>query len=145
MTLEERIRQLLTHHGIERAHFVGGGMVNNLIELGTSAPDFVASLTLVCPISVPQTLARDMGVPLSIVSGDQGVDAGKIERALASLQAHVQAMKTSADLVPLIPRMKRELSALGVDFNSFSIGLFDEKDGQFHFLLIGRAHRAMRT
>ena len=54
MDLHERVRALFTHHGIERAHFVGGGFVSDLVELATAAPDLVASLTLVCPISVPR-------------------------------------------------------------------------------------------
>jgi SAM-dependent methyltransferase len=84
MDLHERVRALFTHHGIERAHFVGGGVVNDLVEVATTAPDLVASLMLVCPMSVPQTLVRDLVVPFSIVSGDRGKAAEMIDRALAA-------------------------------------------------------------
>jgi SAM-dependent methyltransferase len=85
MDFHERVRALFAHHGIERAHFVGGGLVSDLVELGTAAPDLVASLTLVCPMSVPQTLARDLVVPFNIVSGDRGKAAEMIDRALAGV------------------------------------------------------------
>ena len=85
MDLHERVRALFTHHGIERAHFVGGGFVSDLVELAIAAPDLVASLTLVCPMSVPQTVGRDLVVPFSIVSGDRGKAAELIDRALAAV------------------------------------------------------------
>lgn len=85
MTLQERIRALLAHHGIERAHFVGGGIVSDLIDLCITAPDLVASLTLICPISVPQTLTRDVIVPICVVSGDRGKAADMIDRSFSEV------------------------------------------------------------
>jgi SAM-dependent methyltransferase len=100
MTLHERIRQLFAHHGIERAHFVGGGFVRDLIDLSIAAPDLVASLTLVCPFTVPQSLARDVVVPLSIVSGDRGKVAEAIDRALANASGTGRVVLT--DCEPLL-------------------------------------------
>ena len=54
----------------------------------------------------------------------------EIERAVAGVQASVQSMTSSADLVPLIPRMNKELRALGIDFQTISIGLIDREQNQ---------------
>lgn len=92
MSLEERIRALFAHHGIERAHLVGGGIVSDLIDLCVAAPDLAASLTLISPMMVPQTLTRDLAVPLSIVSGDRGKVAAMIDRALTGTTAPHRAV-----------------------------------------------------
>ena len=49
MELHERIRQLLDHHGIRRAHFAGGGMGTSLLRLGAEAGDAVASAPAAAP------------------------------------------------------------------------------------------------
>ena len=85
IALQQRIRQLFAHHGIERAHLIGGGLVGELITLCTAAPDLFASVTLVCPHSIPATLARDLPMPFCIVSGDHGRAADLIGRALSGV------------------------------------------------------------
>jgi SAM-dependent methyltransferase len=83
MDLEQRIRQLLAHHHIERAHLVGGGLVGELITLCSAAPELFSSLSLVCPHSIPRTLSRDVPVPVCVVSGDHGRAADLIDHALS--------------------------------------------------------------
>jgi len=83
--LHERVRQLFAHHGIERAHFIGGGFVYHLIELAVAAPDLVASVTLVCPHQLPLTLAGDLSMPLNIVSGDRGRGAEVVDHVLSNV------------------------------------------------------------
>ncbi len=85
IALEQRIRRLFAHHRIERAHLVGGGLVGELIALCTAAPDLFASLTLVCPHSIPSTLSRDLRMPFCIVSGDHGRAADLIGHALSGV------------------------------------------------------------
>jgi hypothetical protein len=84
MTLQERIR-----------------LVGDLIDLCISAPDLAASLTLVCPFSLPQTLTRDLVVPLSIVSGDRGKAADTIERALSDDAAPTRVIAGEAFFIAM--------------------------------------------
>jgi SAM-dependent methyltransferase len=84
MELQERIRRLLRSHGLERAHFVGGGFVHQLTELATAAPDLVASLTLVCPHRIPLTLGAESRVPLNIVAGDRGPAAEMVDAVISN-------------------------------------------------------------
>lgn len=83
MNLEERIRLLLAHLGIARVHVVGGSLVDDSIELCATGPDLAASLTLVCPTTVPKSLAKDLAMPLCVVSGDSGKAATMIDGVLA--------------------------------------------------------------
>ncbi len=85
MELHERVRRLLGEHGIERAHFVGGGFVHELTELAVAAPDLVASLTLVCPFRIPLTLGLDLRMPLSLVSGDRGQAAEMVDAVVSAV------------------------------------------------------------
>jgi signal transduction histidine kinase len=62
----------------------------------------------------------------------------EIERALAEVQAWVQAMRSSADLVPIIPRMAREIRSLGLEFLTLSIGLIDEATDRVQLFISGR-------
>ena len=83
MQLQDRILKLFGHLGIERAHFAGGGFAKGLVEscLADSGP--VASLTLVCPVSIPPALISDLARPLALISGDRGNSAGTIKRITA--------------------------------------------------------------
>jgi SAM-dependent methyltransferase len=83
MELHQRIRQLFDHLDIDRAHFIGGGFVHHLTALATSAPELVASVTLVCPHQVPLTLASDLTMPLNIISGDRGRGAEMVDQVLS--------------------------------------------------------------
>jgi hypothetical protein len=123
MDLHERVRALFTHHGIERAHFVGGGVVSDLVEVATTAPDLVASLTLVCPMSVPQTLVRDLAVPFSIVSGDRGKAAEMIDRALAAASRPNRFVL--ADYEPLVwtDVVRERVDEIRSSLLSFLVGL----------------------
>jgi SAM-dependent methyltransferase len=83
--LHERVRRLFAHHGIERAHFIGGGFVDPLLELAIAAPDLVASLTLVCPFQLPLTLVGDLSMPFNILHGDRGRGAELIDQVLSDV------------------------------------------------------------
>ncbi len=71
MNFEDRLRELFGHLGIERAHMVGG-YFSPSGDLPARAPDLVASMVLVCPMSVPRTMAGDVSAPFAIVTGDRG-------------------------------------------------------------------------
>jgi SAM-dependent methyltransferase len=108
--LHHRIRQLFEHHGIERAHFVGGGFVYHLTDLAMAAPDLVASVTLVCPHQVPLTLASDLTMPLNIISGDRGRGAEMVDQVLARVAKPDRVVL--ADCEPLLwDDMARERAA----------------------------------
>ena len=72
MTFEDRLRELFAHLGVERAHIVGGGYYSPAGDIPVRAPDLAASMTLVCPMSVPQTIDNDINLPFAIVTGDRG-------------------------------------------------------------------------
>ena len=49
----------------------------------------------------------------------------EIERAVERVQLEVQAMKTSADIVPIIPLLSEELQRLGLTFSVCSVSIVD--------------------
>ena len=53
----------------------------------------------------------------------------EIERALASVQAFVQGMKSSADIVRFITILSNELESAGMDFTTCAISFEDENKG----------------
>ncbi len=67
---EDRLRELFAHLGIERAHIMGGGYYSPSGDVAIQAPELTASMTLVCPVSVPQTIAGDVTLPFVIFTGD---------------------------------------------------------------------------
>ena len=82
MTFEDRLRELFAHLGIERAHIVGGGYYSPSGDIPIRAPELAASMTLVCPMSVPRTIANEIAPPFAIVTGDRGGLAVSVADAL---------------------------------------------------------------
>jgi hypothetical protein len=82
MTFEDRLRELFAHLGVERAHIVGGGYYSPAGDIPVRAPDLAVSMTLVCPMSVPQTIDNDITLPFAIVTGDRGGLADSVANAL---------------------------------------------------------------
>jgi SAM-dependent methyltransferase len=82
--VEDRLRQLLQHLGIRRAHF-GGGYTPDALSLVRAAPESIVSMTLVCPFLLPTEPFRPLGDRLLMIHGDRGPGAGSVPRALAGL------------------------------------------------------------
>jgi ubiquinone/menaquinone biosynthesis C-methylase UbiE len=83
-TLAERIIQLLKHLGLGRAHFAAC-MARDWEGLAASHPEVIASLTLICPMSINAGVLQRQALPLLCVSGDRGRPAKETERELAKL------------------------------------------------------------
>jgi hypothetical protein len=71
-----------------------------MVELLIAAPELVASVTLVCPYRVPLAVARDLSMPLNIVSGDRGRAADMIDQVLSNV-AHPNRVVLS-DYEPML-------------------------------------------
>ncbi len=81
LTLEERIRLLMRHLGIERAHFAAS-LVADYRSILHAVPQAVASLTLVSPQSFDVEVLRPVQSRLLVITGDQGPIS---QRAFGSL------------------------------------------------------------
>src|SRR5262245_13423108 len=83
--VEERLRRLFQHLGIDRAH-VAGRMPSDWRGLTTAFPDMVASLTLLGPAIIdPQNIAH-LASRLLVITGDQGPTTENMRAAMARLQ-----------------------------------------------------------
>ena len=76
----ERVRQLVQHLGIAKAHFAAG-TAEELKLLAENYPDMVASLTFDGPIALD--LAPELQSRLHVLSGDDGPRAQNIARTVA--------------------------------------------------------------
>ncbi len=85
-TVAERIKDLLRHFGVERAHFAAS-MPRDWEGFITAHPDMVSSLTFVCPMGLNLEALRANGPPLLIVTGDRGRSADEVRRSLVNLPA----------------------------------------------------------
>ena len=85
LLVEERLRRLFQHLGIDRAH-VAGRSPNDWRGLATTFPEMVASLTLLGPMIVdPQNIAH-LASRLLVITGDQGPTAENVRAAMARLE-----------------------------------------------------------
>src|SRR5262245_28769295 len=85
LLVEERLRRLFQHLGIDRAHVVGRSP-NDWRGLATTFPEMVASLTLLGPMTVdPQNIAH-LASRLLVITGDQGPTAENVRAAMARLE-----------------------------------------------------------
>jgi SAM-dependent methyltransferase len=85
LLVEERLRRLFQHLGIDRAH-VAGCLPSDWTGLATTAPEMVASLTLIGPRAVdPQNVAH-LGPRLLVITGDRGSTAESVQAAMAQLR-----------------------------------------------------------
>lgn len=85
MRLRDRIRALLDHEGIGRAHFAGGAMGLSLANLCGGDQDVAVSLTLVMPQTFARPVREALRIPLAVITGDHGAGA---ERVLPLLKEH---------------------------------------------------------
>ena len=85
LLVEQRLRQLFQHLGIDRAH-VAGRSPNDWRGFATTFPEMVASLTLLGPMFVdPQNIAH-LASRLLVITGDQGPTAENVRAAMARLE-----------------------------------------------------------
>jgi SAM-dependent methyltransferase len=85
LPVEERLRQLFRHLGIDRAH-VAGRLPGDWRGLATAFPEMVASLTLIGPGMVdPQNIAH-LASRLLVITGDQGPTAENVRAAMVRLR-----------------------------------------------------------
>jgi SAM-dependent methyltransferase len=82
--VEDRFAQLFQHLGLRRAH-IGGGYAADALSLARSAPESIASMTLVCPFRLPAEPFAPVEARLLFIHGDRGPGAGSVPRAMASL------------------------------------------------------------
>lgn len=82
MHLSDRIRALLDHNGIDRAHFAGGAMGLSLANLCCGDQDLAASLTLIMPQTLSSRVIEAMSVPLAVITGDRGAGAERVNPIL---------------------------------------------------------------
>lgn len=74
----ERIRAVLGHLGITRAHFAGR-LPTDWAALVGESPDLFASLILACPLSVDVRAACPLGARLMVLNGDHGPVSDRIK------------------------------------------------------------------
>lgn len=87
--VETRIRELLGHLGIERAHFAAR-LPTDWAGLASSAPELLCSLTLVGPMAVDVAAAGPLGSRLMVLNGDHGPTSERMRGVMAQLpQAQV--------------------------------------------------------
>jgi SAM-dependent methyltransferase len=86
LLVEERLRRVFQHLGIDRAHVAGSGRTpSDWRGLTTAFPETVASLTLLCPAIVDQNIAH-LASRLLVITGDQGPTAENVRASMARLQ-----------------------------------------------------------
>ena len=83
-TLPERIVQLLTHLGIERAHFAAC-MPRDWQSLVATHPEMVASLSLICPMGIDVAALKQKQLPLLCIAGDSGRPGKETAREIGRL------------------------------------------------------------
>ena len=83
LTTADRIRQLMQHLGLTKAHFAGR-MLLDWVGSVTEYPDQVLSLTLVCPLAIPPLAIADIASKTLVFNGDRGPFAGSVKQAAES-------------------------------------------------------------
>jgi SAM-dependent methyltransferase len=97
MPLEDRFARLVQHLGIRRSH-VAGGYAADAVALATAFPEWIASMTLVCPFRLPPEPFRQLGDRLLFIHGDRGPGAASVPHALRSLpEAHALSLTEYVD------------------------------------------------
>ncbi len=84
MPVAGRIRAVLGHLGIVRAHFAGR-MPTDWAALAGESPDLFASFTVVCPMAVDVRAAGPLGVRLMVLNGDHGQIADRVNAMTSQL------------------------------------------------------------
>lgn len=118
LPLDQRLRQVLQHLGIQRAHF-GGGYAADAVTLVRSLAESVASLTLVCPFQMPAEPLRSLGPRLLICHGDRGPGAatvGRLRAALPEAQDLTLADYADAAWADAVAERGAEIEPVWLDF-----------------------------
>ncbi len=84
-SVEERVSQLLRHLGISKAHFAARG-AQDWMGLAETFPEFISSLTLVCPLGFDPAVLASMASRLLVFSGEGGDAAETVERSLSGFK-----------------------------------------------------------
>ena len=84
MPVEERLRALLEHLGVARAH-IAARLPSDWSGIATLYPKLVSSLTLVGPGGVDAGAAAEVAARLLVVQGDRGPHAERVRAAAARL------------------------------------------------------------
>jgi ubiquinone/menaquinone biosynthesis C-methylase UbiE len=82
--LEERLARLFRHLGIARAH-IAACMPRDWEGLLLHYPQFISSLTLICPMGINRSALGANPPPLLCVTGDTGRSAQDTQNALANV------------------------------------------------------------
>ncbi|MFN0074137.1 MAG: class I SAM-dependent methyltransferase [Chloroflexota bacterium] len=83
--VELRLKRLLEHMGIDRAHFAGSG-AQDYRGLVQTSPETLASLTLVSPGNLDPAILQALDSRLLLIHGDQGPNSQVVPRAQAQLK-----------------------------------------------------------
>src|SRR3954470_22314948 len=84
LSTPERVRRLLDHLGIRRAHVAGA--MREVVDLVEAHPDLIASVTFVCPFALGDVEAlRPFADRLLFIHGDHGPSASAAPRLMAQL------------------------------------------------------------
>jgi ubiquinone/menaquinone biosynthesis C-methylase UbiE len=86
MPVEDRLRALFSHLGLDRAH-VAGGYAADAVTFARGLPEHIASLMLVCPFRLPSEPFQTFGDRLLLISGDRGPNAPSVPRFLTEMPA----------------------------------------------------------
>jgi 2-polyprenyl-3-methyl-5-hydroxy-6-metoxy-1,4-benzoquinol methylase len=84
LPVEERLRQLLQHLGIDQAHFAGR-LPRDWTGLATTSPEVFTSLSLVAPTALDPQTVGPLASRLLVVNGDQGPPMERVRRAVESV------------------------------------------------------------
>jgi ubiquinone/menaquinone biosynthesis C-methylase UbiE len=84
LPVEERLRRLFQHLGIERAH-IAGRLPSDWHGLASAFPEMVASLTLLGPTTIDPKSVAHLASRLLVITGDRGPTAENVRAAMAHL------------------------------------------------------------
>jgi SAM-dependent methyltransferase len=85
LSIEERLLQVLQHLGIQQAHFAARG-VGDWGGLASRHPDYIASLTLICPRGMDPSTLGTLAPRLLVFAGDQGRPDAIVRQVVAQFQ-----------------------------------------------------------
>ncbi len=84
LSVEERVSQVLRHLGVSRAHFAARN-APDWTGMAETFPEFISSMTLVCPLGFDPAVLRIVASRLLVFTGDSGNDAETVGRTLSEI------------------------------------------------------------
>lgn len=84
LSVEQRIRQLLEHLGIDQAHFAGR-VPADWMGLAATYPELLSSLTLIGPLSLDPSAASQLASKLLVFNADQRPAAEQVRRVVENV------------------------------------------------------------